>query len=208
MHRKTHVNCLILLAAIGGGCDSRPTPTPTSVVNPVDSTQTTRDPSCAVALVNLDRISQHLGRDKRMTSEFREKQETLNVQIAGIKESYEREIESKRREIGSNPNEAQQAELATLQRELSERLMQIQQTAQADLAALPVKLVNEFRAELKPIAKQVAAERGCKVVLNLTDQVLLTFDESVDITEQVIARLHAAGYTAAREPTAQTPPRR
>ena len=92
-------------------------------------------------------------------------------------------------------------------------MAEAQQKARQQLGAYRQQLVQQFRAEVVPVAQDVAAARGLGVVLAKNDSVLLAFDQTHDITASVIARLrelHAvaptpspANATAAVSPATQ-----
>ena len=62
-------------------------------------------------------------------------------------------------------------------------------TRQAQVRA---QLIKQFREEVRPIAEQVAKDKGASVVL-LTNDNVLWYDPTVDITDGVIAQIITAG---------------
>jgi Skp family chaperone for outer membrane proteins len=51
------------------------------------------------------------------------------------------------------------------------------------------RVVNGFRDEMKPVARRIAAEKGLGVVVTKNETVLFTYDDAVDVTDEVAAEL-------------------
>ena len=62
-----------------------------------------------------------------------------------------------------------------------------------------VRLINEFRIKLEPIAKKVAKDRGLDVVIMKVTPPVFTFSSEVDITEATYELAVEAGMRVSAE---------
>ncbi|MEN6405338.1 MAG: OmpH family outer membrane protein [Thermoguttaceae bacterium] len=148
-----------------------------------------------VAVVDLDEVARQLGRDASMLKQMNEGQTSLNQQLRTLQASFQEKYQQTARDLtsqpapnGANPD-AKKQQLAGLEREMGLQLNRAKQTAQNNLNAYRQQLIQQFREEVAPVAKTIAAERGLGVVVTKNDTVLLTFDDAHDITAEVVAKL-------------------
>jgi Skp family chaperone for outer membrane proteins len=143
----------------------------------------------AVAVLDLDALAQKLGRDKAMSQAIQQHQAALNEQLNNIKVSYEKEISEKQNQFGQSLSPEQSQLLTTLGRQAGANLNQAQQKAKSDLSQHAAQLVQQFRDEVKPIAHQIAAEKGISIIVTRNDTVVFDFTSAVDITEDVVRKM-------------------
>ena len=144
-----------------------------------------------VAILDLDMVAKQLGRDKQMNNSIQQCQVTLNQQLAAIKASYEKQISEKQGEFGDTPTHEQVQHLASVRRQASVNLNQVQQKARNNLSQHGAQLIQRFRDEMKPIAREAAAEKGLSVIVTKNDNVIFDYDAAVDITEAVVQKMLA-----------------
>jgi Skp family chaperone for outer membrane proteins len=141
------------------------------------------DVSGKIAVVDLDEIARQMGRDEKFKAALREKEAELNNRLAELQRSL-------------NAQYQQQAQYGFPSTEfrsrMNARLSQAQADARKELADFKQSLIAEFRGEVAPVAREIAAERGLGVVVPKNDNFLLTFEPGVDITPQVAERLKNA----------------
>lgn len=196
------VLCGLLLSA--GGCDRSSAPSPDTGSGTASNEQATDRPS-GVAVVDLDEVARQLGKDVALANAIRQGQASLNQQLqdfqSTLKQKYREKAEALEAEPAANQGgqEARQKQLADLQRQFNLQLNQAQRTAQGELKAHQKGLIEAFRAEVKPVAREVAAQRGLGVVVTKNENVLLTFDDAHDITQAVVAKLRAKGSATRAE---------
>lgn len=161
-----------------------------------------------VAVVDLDEVAKQLGKDVAMVTAVRQGQASLNQQLqtfqANLQQKYKQQVEALGDEQPASQadQQARQKKLVEMERQFKLELNQAARSAQNELKAHEQRLVQSFRAEVKPVAQQVAAERGLGVVVTKNDSVLLTFDDGHDITAAVVAKLRATQPAAPPERTA------
>jgi Skp family chaperone for outer membrane proteins len=79
--------------------------------------------------------------------------------------------------------------LLTLAGTLNEEFGKARVSAQAVLSQEQVALVQKFRDEVFPVAKEIAQERGFKTILLKSESVLFAWEPESEITEEVIKRM-------------------
>ena len=138
-----------------------------------------------VAVVDLDGVAQKLGRDKQILQLIEQRQVTLNEQVDATQKSLIQQLNQKKSEFGEL-NEEETRQLADLQTKANAVLANTRNQAQINLTAFQQETIDRFRAEAKPIALEVAARKGCRVVLSKNDSVVFAFDETVDLTNELV----------------------
>jgi Skp family chaperone for outer membrane proteins len=170
-----------LLAASLGGCNRSEGPSPAN--------RQAQNVLGAVAVIDLDTVAQKLGRDKKMSESIQQHEAALNQQLANIKVSYEKEISDKQSQFGQAPSQEQVQLLSNMSRQATASLNQVQQKAKSDLNQHRVQIVQQFRDEVKPIARQVASEKGLSIIVTRNETVVFDFTSAVDITEDVVRKM-------------------
>lgn len=147
--------------------------------------------SGTVAVVDLDHLARSLGRDIEMVDSIKQAAGQLNSQLKVIQAQWEEEISDKKSEFGEEEEltDEQSQTLLKMQTVGNLKLNQLRQQAQAKLRGHQLGLVKRYQDDIRPIAEEIAKEKGFSVVISKNQAVLLTFDDSVDITEEVGKRL-------------------
>ena len=157
-----------------------------------------------VAVVDLDAVAQKVGRDQQILQMIEKRQVSLNEQVIATQNSLIQQLNQKKSEFGDLSDE-ETKELAQLQNQANTILATTRTQAQSNLTSFQLEVVNRFRAEIRPIALELAAKKGCRVVLSKNDSVVFAFDSTVDLTDEVAAQLKSktstAQSTAATQPT-------
>ncbi len=155
-----------------------------------------------VAFIDLDDAAKRLGRDTVITQELKETGAALGEQLGTTQKEYQDEIARVKQAAGNKPTEADNLKLAEMARNLNLQFQQKQQQAQQELGAKRLALVNRFREEVKPIALKIASGKGLTAVLVKSDIVVLGYDSSLNITDDVVAEMSRLGQgTAAASPS-------
>ncbi len=158
----------------------------------------------AVAVIDLNAIARRLGFDKQMAGAIKQRETSLNQQLVTTKASYEKQLVEKQRGFGPTPTREQAQLLVNMQQQAEASLSQVRQQARNDLTNHTAQLAQHFRGEVRPIAREVAREKGLSVVVTKNDSVLLDYDTAVDITEAVIERVLARQLGPAAAPAERT----
>lgn len=167
-----------------------------------------------VAVVDLDEVARRLGRDQYMLDTLKQTQQTLNERLEVVQASYVKQIEEKQEALGVGKEGVEISEDATktllgMKRQAGLNLNQARKQAISSLTQQRTQLVANFRSEVRPVASEVAKEKGLSIVLSKNDTVLFTHEDAVDITAEVAKRLKASGagsaVKTARQPQAVQP---
>jgi Skp family chaperone for outer membrane proteins len=161
-----------------------------------------------VAVVDLDEIARRVGRDQYMIDRLKQTQQTLNERLEVVQASYVKQIKQKQETLGVGNEGVEISDedtktLLGMQREAGLNLNQARKEAISSLTQRRTQLVATFRNEVRPIASEVAKEKGLSIVLTKNDTVLFTHEDAVDITDEVAKRLRASGAGSVK--TAQQP---
>ena len=151
-----------------------------------------------VAVIDLDAVARRLGFDKQMANAIRQRNASTNQQYATVKASYEKQIVEQQQAFGTTPQREQIQLLANMKKQADTNLNQARRQAKRDLVNHGAQLTQYFREQVKPIAREVANEKGFSVIVTKNDRVIFHHESSADITEAVIERMLArqSGSTA------------
>jgi Skp family chaperone for outer membrane proteins len=165
----------------------------------------------SVAIVDIEAVAKQLGADVALERQVKDAEASLNSQLASLQASLRRQYEDKSRELLAPRDNRQllpadaaaaKQQLTEIEKQLNQQLLQAQQTARAKFGAYCNSLLVNFRNAVVPVAKKIAEQHGCGVVLTKNDAVLLAFDDSHDITNAVAEELRKSQPAA----NAQTTP--
>ncbi len=158
-----------------------------------------------IVVVDAMKVSSEVGRDEDLRTQLTSAGQQLQQQLQQQQTKYRAEIEAKRETFGDNPTDEQQAELARMAQAANRNLNQLQTMAQQRIQQMQAGLVNQFRDELAPIAQKIAQEHGAKVAM-INNGNILWYDGAIDVTDEVIGALQAAGGpTSATDSPVTTP---
>jgi Skp family chaperone for outer membrane proteins len=160
----------------------------------------------SVAVVDVDAVAKQLGVDAAVERQVKDAETSLNAQLGSFQGALRKQYEDKSKELlapqdnravpAADPAAAKQ-QLVEIEKKLNQRLLQAQQTARNQFNAYRGNLLQSFRAEVVPVAKKIAKQHGCGIVLTKNEAVLLAFDESHDITSAVVKELRKTQPAAA-----------
>lgn len=151
----------------------------------------------SLAVMDLEAIANATGRNEQIQQKMEAARAELNTQLTSLAAGLEQQLTDERAKIGDSPSPEQQKEYQQLAQQAQQQYGQGQARAQQGVQEFRTELVAEFRDSVKAVAATIAAERGALVALAV-GPAMLWFDNSIDITDEVIAALQAA-------PVAQTP---
>ncbi len=141
-----------------------------------------------VAVVDLVEVVKRIGLDAEVNKSLKQERESLNQEYQKLQKSLSEKYDQKKKEFGEKPTEEQKKELLQLQNEHSVLLNRERVGSQQQIYVFQQRLVNRFREQVKPAAREVAAEKGLSVVITKHEGVL-TIDDAVEITDEVVAKM-------------------
>lgn len=151
-----------------------------------------------LAVIDLDAVAKSVGRDSQMNQALKIRENALNQGLSKLQNTIREQIDQKKAEIGEEPTDEQRTELAKMQIELGNRLAGTRRQAQASLEQYRQQLVAQFRIEVRPVAQQIAQEKGLSVVIPRNEGLLLSVDPGCDITTEVAHAMQTAPKPAAK----------
>jgi len=168
-----------------------------------DASNTTAGSTGGVAVIDVDIVARELGRFDEIMEAVSKRELSLNSQLAEIQQSYQEQVKSEKVEIGPNPSGADVSRVTELEQQLTAQLTQAQKEARSELQQYKIGMINQFRDKVRPIAQQVASEKGLNVVVSKNDDVVFSFVPSVDVTAAVVALMQKT--SPATDPNAPEP---
>ena len=150
-----------------------------------------------VAVVDLDRVAKELGRDVQMANDLKQSQNSLANQLSAIEKNAVEQLQKMKTDMGDKPSEEDNQKLAQTAQATQIQFNNIQKKAVAAIGQRRDLLVASFREEARPVADKIAKANGAKAVVTRNDAFLFIFDDSVDITDAVVAEMRNAPKVAA-----------
>lgn len=158
-----------------------------------------------LAVIDLDVVGKSIGRTQEMNDALNVRKSALDQALQRGQADMKRQIADKKDEFGENATDEQKQQLAQMERNANSQLVQAARKAQAQLEEERQRMIAQFRAEVRPVAQQVASERGLGVVIPKNEGFLLSVDPGVDITADVV-KAYGTKKPAAAAPTAAKAP--
>jgi len=139
-------------------------------------------------VLDMDVVAKATNRDTLIAEQVKQAEAQFNQQLAGVKKDLQKQLKAEIEKIKSKDKKAQQVQRLEIQaqQEMQRSIMSARQKVQQ----FRTSLVEKFRAEVLPIAKQIAQQRKVMMV-RLNDKSILWADKSLDISDEVIAELQA-----------------
>lgn len=147
-------------------------------------------PARGVAVIDLDAVAAELGRDKQIAHAVQQRQKALNDRLVQLANGYVSQLEQHRE--ASKEEEANKVQLAQYQEKANKSLGQARRQAEQDLSAHRLRLVQQFRSAVRPVARKIAEEKGYSLIITMQDGLLLDYEPDADITGEVAAALKAS----------------
>ena len=161
-------------------------------------------PQSGVAVVDLDRVAKELGRDVQMANDLKSSQTALLNELATIQKDANEELKKMQTELGEDAPDEELQKLKQTANATQMQFNQLQKQADAKLVQRRNFLIASFREQARPTVYEVAKEHGAHAVV--TETVLYTFDQTIDITDAVIAKMRTIPAPAPVAPVSPAAP--
>lgn len=136
-----------------------------------------------VAVLDIDEVARQLGVEEKVRVDLQKMQDNLNAELKRAQESMQKQMEGVEKAAGEAPSDDQKRQIIATNQQLNEEFNRLKAQAQNTLGQERVRLINEFRIRLEPIALKAAQEAGFEVVLMKVTPPVFTYAQSVDITQ-------------------------
>ncbi len=157
-----------------------------------------------VAVVDLERVAKELGREEQMVNDLKANQNNVASQLATVEKNAIEKLNQMKAELGEEAPEDKKLEFAKTAQSAQIQFNNLQKQAVTAIGQRRDFLVASFRAEARPVAEKIAKSNGANAVVTKNDAFLFSFDNTIDITDAVIAEMRAnPAKPAAVAPVAQ-----
>lgn len=146
-----------------------------------------------VAILDIDEVARKLGVEEKVRVDLLNIQNNLNTELQRTQETMQKQMTGVEQAAGENPSDEDKRRILATNQQLNEEFNRIRAQAQNTLAQERVRMINEFRIRLEPIALKAAEQAGLQVVLMKVTPPVFTYDNSVDITQATIKLALEAG---------------
>lgn len=146
-----------------------------------------------VAIVNLDTVAKELGVIEHISKTLKEQESELNGKLKEIQEKLQAQMDEVIEGLGDKPTQEQSLKAKQTHRALETQFQKNRAQATRNIQAAKAKMIGDFREKLKPHALSVAKKRNCTVVLNTVMPPVFAYDDSADITQDLIVAAREAG---------------
>lgn len=156
------------------------------------SVSATPQPRGGVAIVDLDEVARRTGREQQMLAKIEQFRQQKNDEVAAAQANLQKKLEDFKTSLGENPTPEQQQQLALVQRKLAADFAAVAQQATAAVQQFKQDTIKQYRDDVRPLAREIAASRGLQVVITHQDSFQLAVDPQCDITDELATRLKPA----------------
>jgi len=136
-----------------------------------------------VAILDIDEVARRLGVEEKVRMDLLSFQDDLNQRLQQEQGVLQNQMIRVERAAGENPTEDQRREILAANQQLNAEFNQVRAQAESLLAEERIRLINEFRISLEPVAMRAAEAKGLKVVLMKVTPPIFTYASEVDITD-------------------------
>jgi len=149
-------------------------------------------PSASVAVLDLIKVSDETGNAEKIQSELAKIRARLQQDLQSVQMNLQKNFQENQAKIGKTPTDEQRAQLGQMLADAQNKLKLAQNSAATELKNKREELVLKLRETVRPVANQIAHQKGMTVILIKNENLILGYDEKADITEAVIAELKKA----------------
>ena len=161
-----------------------------------------------IAYINSQKILAEAPGRAEAEAQFQREMDGYKAQVQHMGDSLNAliaEYQKSESTLSATAKATKQRDIQTRQQAYQQRVAQLEQTAQQREA----ELVRPIMEQINKIIEQVRSENGYAFILDAGNQagVVVAADSSLDITDQVIAKLKAAGPVASKSATPPPAPK-
>lgn len=185
--------CIFLMA----GCETKTEPTSKKNLLEIP-------PPLQVAICDLDEIAMELGLIDELNRILSRERTLLDNEIRKIQANRQTELNEKIESFGEFPDDEQKRELALMQAQARQILLQAQNRASRRFATIQENLIQQIRTKIKKPVDQVATKKGIHVVFTDREESVLYTASVANITPEVLSAARNANLGKLEEPSGDT----
>ncbi len=149
--------------------------------------------SGGVAILDIDAVARELGVEDQVRVDLITMQSDLNAELQRTQATMQAQMNNVEQGAGENPSDADRQKVLQTNQQLNLEFNRLKNQAQQNLAQERVRMINEFRIRLEPVALMAAKKKGLDIVLMKTTPPVFTHSKEVDITEETTKLAIEAG---------------
>ena len=149
--------------------------------------------SGGVAILDIDAVARELGVEDQVRVDLITMQSDLNAELQRTQATMQAQMNNVEQGAGENPSDSDRQKVLQTNQQLNLEFNRLKNQAQQNLAQERVRMINEFRIRLEPVALMAAKKKGLDVVLMKTTPPVFTHSKEVDITEETTKLAIEAG---------------
>ena len=173
------ITLVISLISFQSGC----TPQAEEVV---ETEQTEQTMIGGVGVVDLDEVSRKTGTLDKITSQLKSQETSLNQQLLQYNSQLQKTVQERLEKLQPELRESGNKELQT---QLVQHRTQARNQAAKKLSQSAQQMMITFRQEVKPYVSEAARKRGLTMIIPKNESLFVSYDYTVDVTEDVIQLL-------------------
>ncbi|NRB73974.1 MAG: OmpH family outer membrane protein [Verrucomicrobiales bacterium] len=149
--------------------------------------------SGGVAILDIDAVARELGVEDQVRVDLITMQSDLNAELQRTQATMQAQMNNVEQGAGENPSDVDRQKVLQTNQQLNLEFNRLKNQAQQNLAQERVRMINEFRLRLEPVALMAAKKKGLDIVLMKTTPPVFTYSREVDITEETTKLAIEAG---------------
>jgi len=147
----------------------------------------TEPPALQIAICDLSEIAKELGFIDELNRMLTRQRTLLDNEIRKLQAARQAALNEKVEAYGEFPDDEQKRELAVIQSQARQVLLQAQNRANQIFSRMRETLVQQIRTKIKRPVDQVATKRGINIVLTDRSDAVLYTASVADITPEVLS---------------------
>jgi Skp family chaperone for outer membrane proteins len=158
-----------------------------------------------VAILDIDAVAKELGVEEQVRVTLLSMQESLNAELQKAQSTLQAQMNGVEQAAGENPTDEKKQEVLATNQQLNSEFNRLKMQAEQNLVQERVRLINDFRIKLEPVALEVAKGKGFDVVLMKVTPPLFASSPEVDITADTAKLAKSKGMQVPVTPAAPAP---
>ena len=158
--------------------------------------------SLSVAVIDPIRALETSNEGQKTMAQLQAKQKSINDELNGIDQDM-LDIENRLRTQRLTLTQESQQQLAMDLDRLRTKRKRVEEDSLRDYKQLEIKLISKFKADVLPIIESVAKEKGFTLVLDLSMTGVAYFDQTIDITQEVVNRYNDSKGVSESHPSSK-----
>ncbi|HEC28614.1 MAG TPA: OmpH family outer membrane protein [Gammaproteobacteria bacterium] len=146
-------------------------------------------------VIDLARISTETGNAEKIDTELKNIKSRLKTELQTLQTKLQNNFQETQKKFGEKPTDEQRGQLAKLLTTAQQQLQQARNSAAIELQNKQIELITKLKTSVHKIAEKIAKKRGMTLILINNNNIILSIDEKIDLTDAVIAGFKNQGIS-------------